>query len=161
MPTNLYGPNDNFHLENSHVIPALIKKFHYAKLNSEPHVVIWGSGNQMREFLHVDDMADACIHIMNLEKGAYHSLTEPMNSHVNVGSGNDCKIKDLAEKISKIVGYKGNIKYDTSKPDGTKRKLMDVSLINKTGWRHKISLEDGLLSTYDWFKRNYDNTRER
>ena len=148
MPTNLYGPGDNYNLENSHVIPALIRKFHEAKLKCLSEVSVWGSGNAKREFLHVDDLASACIHIMNLKKSYYKSFTKPMLSHINVGSGRDVTIKNLSKIIKKVVGYKGKIEYDLTKPDGPKRKLMDSSLINSTGWVPKISLENGLKETY-------------
>ena len=154
MPTNLYGPGDNFHLENSHVIPALIQKFHNAKENKRPKVEIWGSGKQMREFLHVSDMADAALHILHLDKKVYLDSTKKMQSHVNVGTGEDISIKDLAVTISGVVGYEGQIQFDTSKPDGPPRKLMNVSLLNSLGWRYKINLKEGLKETYSWFLTN-------
>jgi len=142
MPTNLYGINDNFDLENSHVLPALLRKFHEAKLNNEPEVVMWGTGKPMREFLYVDDMADACIYLMN-----NYSDSEI----VNIGTGEDVTIQELAQTISKVVGYDGEIVNDTSKPDGTPRKLLDVSKLHSLGWQHKISLKNGIKKTYDWF----------
>ncbi|ATG89634.1 GDP-L-fucose synthase family protein [Methylomonas koyamae] len=151
MPTNLYGENDNFHLENSHVIPALIRKFHDAKLNNSPTVEVWGTGNAMREFLHVDDMAAACIHVMGLSEAEYKSCTEPMLSHLNVGTGMDVTIRELAETIGRVVGYQGEISWNTNKPDGTPRKLMDVSKLKSLGWQPKIGLEEGLSTTYQWF----------
>ena len=159
MPTNLYGPNDNFHPENSHVIPALIRRFHEARLANSPEVVVWGSGTPMREFLHVDDMAAASVHVMNLPKTVYDSQTEPMLSHINVGTGVDCTIRELAETIAKAVGFKGAVSFDASKPDGTPRKLMDVSRLERLGWKYHISLEDGLRNAYAWFIDNQDNFR--
>jgi GDP-L-fucose synthase len=142
MPTNLYGINDNFDLENSHVLPALLRKFHEAKLNNEPEVVMWGTGKPMREFLYVDDMADACIYLMN-----NYSDSEI----VNIGTGEDVTIQELAKTISKVIDYDGEIVNDTSKPDGTPRKLLDVSKLHSLEWQHKISLENGIKKTYDWF----------
>jgi GDP-L-fucose synthase len=154
MPTNLYGPNDNFHPDNSHVIPALIRRFHEAKINKEQHVVAWGSGKPMREFLHVDDMASASIFVMNLDNKSYYQETRPMLSHINVGTGVDCTIKELTETVAKVVGFLGEIEWDTSKPDGTYRKLMDVSRLERLGWESSIKLEEGLSSTYAWFLEN-------
>ncbi|WP_445372919.1 GDP-L-fucose synthase [Methylomonas sp. HW2-6] len=151
MPTNLYGENDNFHLENSHVIPALVRKFHDAKINNAQMVEVWGTGKAMREFLHVDDMAAACIHVMGLSEAEYKSCTEPMLSHLNVGTGTDVTIRELAETIGRVVGFQGEISWNTSKPDGTPRKLMDVSKLKSLGWEPKIGLEEGLSSTYKWF----------
>lgn len=148
MPTNLYGPNDNYDLKTSHVLPALIRKFHEAKENNAPHVELWGTGKPMREFLHVDDMADACVFLMN-------NYNE--KQFVNVGTGEDITIKNLAEIIKKIVGYKGNITFDTTKPDGTPRKLMDVSRIHALGWKHKIGLRDGIQSAYEAYLNKYQN----
>jgi GDP-L-fucose synthase len=148
MPTNLYGPGDNYHPENSHVIPALIRRFHEAKMQNAESVVIWGSGTPMREFLYVDDMAEACVHVMNLPLSDYRSQTTPMQSHLNVGSGEDVTIRALAELIGKVVGYQGRIAFDTSKPDGTPRKLLDVSKLRSLGWTARTSLEDGLRQTY-------------
>jgi len=151
MPTNLYGPGDNYHPENSHVIPALIRRFHEAKINDAPEVAIWGSGTPKREFLHVDDMAAASIHVMNLESDLYQQHTQPMLSHINVGYGSDVSIVELAVLIGQTVGYKGRIVYDSSKPDGTPRKLMDSSRLNALGWQAHITLEEGLVSAYKDF----------
>ena len=154
MPTSLYGENDNFHPLNSHVIPAMMRRFHEAKLANAQEVVVWGSGKPMREFLHVDDMADACVHVMNLGNALYQANTQPMLSHINVGTGIDCTIRELAETMKKVVDFKGELVFDTSKPDGTPRKLLDVSRLNALGWRASISLEDGLAMTYQWFQQN-------
>lgn len=151
MPTNLYGEGDNFHPENSHVIPALIRRFHEAKEQGDSEVVVWGSGRPMREFLHVDDMASACIHVMNLDRATYQDNTQPMLSHINVGTGVDCSIREMAETVKRIVGYEGILVFDASKPDGAMRKLMDVSRLKDLGWEASISLEDGLFDTYEWF----------
>ena len=159
MPTNLYGPGDNFHPENSHVIPALIRRFHEAVQNKDHEVIIWGSGKPMREFLHVDDMAAASVYVMNLEKAIYDEHTEPMLSHINVGTGMDCAIRELAETIAKVTGFQGKLKFDTSKPDGTPRKLLDVSRLASLGWKANISLEDGLAQTYKWFLDNQEDIR--
>ena len=148
MPTNLYGPNDNFDLENSHVLPAMIRKFHEAKVSQAPSVTLWGTGSAMREFLHVDDLAIASLFLMQ----NYND-----SSIVNVGTGEDVTIKELAEKIKKIVGYEGEINWDTRKPDGTPRKLLDVGKLHKLGWKHTITLDDGIASTYEWFKKNYNS----
>lgn len=144
MPTNLYGPNDNYNLNNSHVLPALIRKFHDAKEKKEPSVEMWGTGTPMREFLHADDMADACVFLMNTYSG---------DQFVNIGTGVDLTIKDLALLIKKIVGYEGEIKHDLTKPDGTPRKLMDVSYLHSLGWKHKIELEEGIKAVYEDFKK--------
>ncbi|MEM1387721.1 MAG: GDP-L-fucose synthase [Pseudomonadota bacterium] len=154
MPTNLYGPGDNFHPQNSHVIPALMRRFHEARRDKSPEVAIWGSGTPRREFLHVDDMARAALHVFDLSPEAYQAQTEPMLSHINVGSGKDITIADLAQMLAEIIGYKGRITFDRSKPDGTMRKLLDVSRLEALGWRPEISLRDGLSSTYQWFCRN-------
>jgi len=151
MPTNLYGPNDNFHPENSHVIPAMMRRFHEAKLSDAPEVVVWGSGKPMREFLHVDDMAAASLFVLELDGAAYQANTTPMLSHINVGTGTDVTIRELAETMAKVVGFKGQIGFDTTKPDGTPRKLMDVSRLADMGWRASIDLEQGLRDTYAWF----------
>jgi GDP-L-fucose synthase len=155
MPTNLYGPGDNYHPENSHVIPALIRRFHEAKVSNAPSVAIWGTGTPKREFLYVDDMAAACLHVMNLPKAIYDQHTQPMLSHINVGSGYDFTIRNVAEAISKTVGYQGVITFDTSKPDGTPRKLMDSSRINTLGWVAQVSLQIGLELSYEDFRKNY------
>ena len=151
MPTNLYGPNNNFHPKSSHVIPALIRKFHEAKVNNKPFVEVWGSGKPMREFLHVDDMADASIHIMDIDKKTLESEVDPMLSHINIGTGMDITIKDVAQLIKGIVGFNGDIVFNTKMLDGTKRKLLDVSRIKSLGWEHSIALKDGIQETYDWF----------
>ncbi|MCH2055466.1 MAG: GDP-L-fucose synthase [Thalassotalea sp.] len=151
MPTNLYGENDNFHPENSHVIPALIQRFHKAKMTEQPEVVAWGTGTPMREFLHVNDMAQASIFVMNLPVEDYQKSTEPMLSHINVGTGVDCTIRELVETVADVVGYKGDIVFDATKPDGAPRKLLDVSRLKNLGWQYKINLRDGLSSTYQWF----------
>nr|AFH02796.1 GDP-fucose synthetase [Providencia stuartii] len=160
MPTNLYGENDNFHPENSHVIPALIRRFHDAKLNNDKQVVVWGTGTPMREFLYVDDMAAASVYIMELDKKTYQENTQSMLSHINVGTGKDCTIREMAETIAKVIGYKGKILFDSSKPDGTPRKLMDVSRLKKLGWQYTIDLETGLNKTYQWFLQNQQNFRK-
>ena len=155
MPTNLYGQGDNYHPENSHVIPALIRRFHEAKVNNAPSVAIWGTGTPKREFLYVDDMAAACIHVMNLDKGTYDQHTQPMLSHINVGFGEDITIRQVAEAIGKTVGYQGEITFDPSKPDGAPRKLMDSSRLNGLGWKAQVGLEAGLNAAYRDFLTNY------
>ena len=150
MPTNLYGEGDNFDELQGHVIPSLISKFNRAIKQNNSDVIVWGTGKPLREFMHVDDMADACIHILKLSEEYYKNY-----SFVNVGTGNEISIKELAALISKISGFKGKIIFDNSKPDGTMRKLLDVSLLNKLGWKSKISLEAGLIRTYNWYKENY------
>jgi GDP-L-fucose synthase len=154
MPTNLYGPGDNYHPTNSHVIPALISRFHHAVEEGLDEVNIWGSGLPRREFLFVEDLAEACIHLMSLSKNIYRKKTEEMLSHINLGSGYDISIKELVKKIAKVTKYEGKIKYDTSKPDGTLRKLMDTSKLNNLGWFPKTSLDDGLEKTYKDFLTN-------
>ena len=151
MPTNLYGPNDNFHPQNSHVIPALLRRFHEAAMADAPEIEVWGSGRPMREFLHVDDMAAASVHVMELDDAVYSANTRPMLSHINVGTGQDCSIRELAEAIARVTGFRGRIAFDAGKPDGTPRKLLDVSRLNALGWRATIDLEDGLRQTYEWF----------
>ena len=151
MPTNLYGPNDNFHPENSHVIPALLRRFHEAVQAHAPEMIVWGSGTPMREFLHVDDMAAASVHVMELDDATYQANTRPMLSHINVGTGQDCTIRELAETIARVTGFNGRLVFDASKPDGTPRKLLDVSRLNALGWKASIGLEYGLEQTYDWF----------
>lgn len=160
MPTNLYGENDNFHPENSHVIPALLRRFHEAKIKGDKEVVAWGSGKPMREFLHVDDMAAASIFVMNLNETVYKANTESMLSHINVGTGIDCTIRELVETVAEVVDYQGSIIFDTSKPDGAPRKLMNVSRLRELGWTYSIELKDGLRSTYQWFLANQDNFRK-
>ncbi len=159
MPTNLYGPHDNFHPSNSHVIPALLRRFHEAREQNTPDVVVWGSGTPMREFLHVDDMAAASIHVMELAQEVLQEYTQPMLSHINVGTGVDCTIRELAQTIAQAVGYKGRVVFDASKPDGTPRKLLDVTRLHQLGWYHEISLEAGLASTYQWFLENQQRYR--
>lgn len=159
MPTNLYGPNDNFHPENSHVIPALLRRFHEAKQRGDSTVTAWGSGSPMREFLHVDDMAAASVFVMNLDDDTYKQHTQPMLSHINVGTGVDCTIKELTETVAKVVGFAGRIEWDTTKPDGTPRKLMDVSRLRNLGWIYSIDLEDGLRDAYQWFLDSQDSFR--
>ena len=151
MPTNLYGPGDNYHPENSHVIPALIRRFHEAKVSNAPSVAIWGTGTPKREFLYVDDMAAACVHVMDLPKATYYQNTQSMISHINVGCGYDLSIRELAEIISKIIDYHGEITFDTSKPDGTPRKLMDSTRLLTLGWTPKVNLHEGLRQVYDSF----------
>ena len=159
MPTNLYGIHDNFHPENSHVIPALIRRFHEAKLANSSVVDAWGTGTPMREFLYVDEMAEASIFVMNLESEAYKRETQPMLSHINVGTGIDCTIRELTEAVAKVVGYQGEIHWDGTKPDGTPRKLMDVKRLERLGWKSQVSLEDGLTRTYLWYLQNQDTFR--
>ncbi|HIC41395.1 MAG TPA: GDP-L-fucose synthase [Piscirickettsiaceae bacterium] len=154
MPTNLYGPNDNFHPKNSHVIPALIRKFHEAKVKNKPFVEVWGSGKPMREFLHVDDMADASIHIMDIDKKTLESEVDPMLSHINIGTGTDITIKDVAQIVKEVVGFCGEIVFNTKMPDGTKRKLLDISKLERLGWKPAIPLIDGLKETYEWFQKS-------
>ena len=159
MPTNLYGPGDNFHPENSHVLPALIRRFHLAKLAGDDTVKIWGTGNPRREFLHVNDMAKASLFVLNIPKAIYDANTLPMQSHINVGSGVDISILELAKVVANIVGFKGEILTDPTKEDGTPRKLLDVSKISNMGWGSQINLEEGIKSTYQWFKENNRNIR--
>jgi len=159
MPTNLYGEYDNFHPQNSHVIPALIRRFYEAKVHDEKFVVVWGTGEPLREFLHVDDMATASIFIMNIDKSNYDSVTEPTLSHINVGSGKDCSIKNLAELVSKVVGYRGGIKWDVSKPNGAPRKLMSNSKLKELGWTPKMELDEGVQKTFDWYAENMRTIR--
>ena len=146
MPTNLYGPNDNFHPENSHVLPALMRRFHEAKVRGDKEVVVWGTGSPLREFLHVDDLADAVVFLMDNYSGL---------SHLNVGSGKEVSIKELAELVKEVVGFEGELVWDSNKPDGTPRKLMDSSKLMELGWQPKISLKDGLVDTYKWYLHNY------
>ena len=159
MPTNLYGPNDNFHPENSHVIPALIRRFHEATQNDQKEVVIWGSGEPLREFMHVDDMASACLHIMELELSTYTENTQPLLSHINVGVGSDCTIRELAETIANVTGFRGKLSFDASKPDGAPRKLMSTNRLNDMGWTAQIGLVQGLEDTYNWYSKNISNVR--
>jgi len=154
MPTNLYGINDNFHPENSHVIPALMRRFHEAKVNNDAEVSVWGTGNAMREFLYVDDMAEASLFALELDEQTYKANTQPMLSHINVGTGKDVTIKEMAETMREVVGYKGKLTFDTTKPDGAPRKLIDVSRLSNMGWKYNIDLEDGLKQTYKWYLNN-------
>lgn len=151
MPTNLYGINDNFHPENSHVIPALMRRFHEAKVNNASEVVVWGSGNAMREFLFVDDMAAASLFVLELDEVTYQTNTKPMLSHINVGTGVDVTIREMAETMKRVVGFDGELKFDTSKPDGAPRKLIDVSRLAAMGWNYSVDLGDGLQRTYTWY----------
>ena len=159
MPTNLYGPGDNFHPDNSHVMPALIRRFHEAASDGLDEVVIWGSGTPRREFLHVDDMAKASIFVLNLSKDIYDQNTDPMMSHINVGSGTDISILELARLVAKVTGYNGQISTDRTKPDGTMRKLMNVDRLAKMGWSAQIQLEQGLADTYEWYLENAQSAR--
>ena len=160
MPTNLYGPKDNFHAENSHVIPGLIRRFHDAKIRDLSYVNVWGTGNPRREFLYVDDMADASIFLMNINRDIFYSHNNPMCSHINVGSGIDYSIKELSVIIKDVVGFNGEIKFDSSKPDGTPRKLLDVSILKKLGWSPSIDLSYGLEKSYEWYIKNSFNEKE-
>ncbi|MGG4675519.1 GDP-L-fucose synthase [Providencia sp. Me1] len=160
MPTNLYGENDNFHPENSHVIPALMRRFHEAKLNNDEEVIVWGTGTPMREFLYVDDMAAASVYVMELNKETYQENTQSMLSHINVGTGVDCTIREMAETMANVVGFKGRVTFDSTRPDGTPRKLMDVSRLKNLGWTYAVELENGLSKTYQWFLQNQHNFRK-
>lgn len=159
MPTNLYGPGDNFHLENSHVIPALLRRFHEATLNNADSVVIWGSGKPLREFLHVEDMASASIHVMNLPQEQFEGITQPRLSHINIGSGVDCSISELAKTIAAVTGFQGQIEYDRDKPDGAPRKLMDSSKLEALGWQPQFNLKSGLDDAYRWYLEHIDEAR--
>jgi GDP-L-fucose synthase len=159
MPTNLYGAHDNFHPENSHVIPALLRRFHEAVAQNAAEITIWGSGTPMREFLHVDDMAGASVFVMDRSRKAYGAQTDPMLSHINVGTGVDCTIRDLAEAIAAVTGFAGRLVFDHTKSDGAPRKLMDTSKLNAFGWSPAIGLREGLQSSYDWFVANQDKFR--
>ena len=154
MPTNLYGVNDNFHPENSHVIPALMRRFHEAKINNDAEVVVWGTGNAMREFLYVDDMAAASLFVLELGEEAYQAITKPMLSHINIGTGTEITIHELAETMKEVVGFKGVVVFDTTKPDGSLRKLVDVSRIERLGWSYSVGFKKGLRSTYAWYLNN-------
>lgn len=154
MPTNLYGENDNFHPENSHVIPALIRRFHEAKINNYDEVIIWGDGTPMREFLYVDDMADASIFVLSLSKEKYYSILSPFQTHINAGTSTDISILELSETLKSIIGFRGKIVFDRSKPNGTPRKVVDTSKLSEMGWSHKINLLEGLEKTYKWFLSN-------
>ena len=159
MPTNLYGPGDNYHPENSHVIPALLLRFHEAVQRGDSEVVIWGSGTPRREFLHVDDMAAACVHVMELDEAVLRDHTRPMLSHINVGTGEDCTIRELAETVARVTGFAGRLVFDTDKPDGAPRKLLDVSRLAALGWRPQIGLEEGLRDAYAWYVENRADVR--
>jgi GDP-L-fucose synthase len=159
MPTNLYGPNDNFHPQNSHVIPALLRRFHEAVRDGAEEVVIWGSGTPMREFLYVDDMAAASVYLMELDTPTYAANTQPMLSHINVGTGLDCTIQELAQTMARVTGFTGQLTFDATKPDGTPRKLMDVSRLSAMGWQALVGLEEGLRKTYGWFLENQERFR--
>ncbi|EIX0884497.1 GDP-L-fucose synthase [Escherichia coli] len=159
MPTNLYGINDNFHPENSHVIPALMRRFHEAKESGAPEVIVWGTGTPMREFLYVDDMAAASVHVMELDEAIYQQNTQPMLSHINVGTGVDCSIREMAETMASVVGYQGKIVFDVTKSDGTPRKLMDVTRLKNLGWQYRYNLHEGLSLTYKWFIENINSFR--
>lgn len=159
MPTNLYGPGDNYHPENSHVIPALLRRFHEAVQRGDREVVIWGSGTPRREFLHVDDMAAASVHVMELDEAVLRDHTRPMLSHINVGTGEDCTIRELAETVARVTGFTGRLVFDTDKPDGAPRKLLDVSRLAALGWRPRIGLEEGLRDAYGWYVENRAEVR--
>ncbi|MTW23204.1 GDP-L-fucose synthase [Allochromatium palmeri] len=159
MPTNLYGPGDNFDLANSHVLPALIRKFHQAKLDAAPSVTVWGSGTPRREFLHVDDMAAACLHVMDLDPDTWRTQVDPRCSHLNVGTGVDVTIAELAHMVAEVVGFQGQLVFDPSKPDGTPRKLLDVTRLRDLGWTAAIDLTDGIRQTYHWFLEHQGQIR--
>jgi GDP-L-fucose synthase len=151
MPTNLYGINDNFHPENSHVIPALMRRFHEAKVNNDAEVSVWGTGEAMREFLYVDDMAVASLFVLELNENTYHSNTQSMLSHINVGTGKDVTIREMAETMKEVVGYTGRLVFDATKPDGAPRKLIDVTRLENMGWKYSVDLKGGLTKTYEWY----------
>jgi len=153
MPTNLYGINDNFHPENSHVIPALMRRFHEAKANNDAEVLVWGTGNAMREFLYVDDMAQASLFVLELDEEVYQANTKAMLSHINVGTGVDVTIREMAETMKQVVGFKGELTFDITKPDGAPRKLIDVTRLNNMGWKYNVDLKKGLNETYKWYKK--------
>ena len=160
MPTNLYGENDNFHPQNSHVIPAIMRRLHEAKVAGSKKVVVWGSGKPMREFLHIDDMAAACVHVINLPHDEFFAaVPNPMCSHINVGTGRDVTIAELASTMARVVGFKGDIEFDSSKPDGPPRKLLNVMRLGSLGWEYSVELEQGLGMTYEWFLDNLDSLR--
>ena len=160
MPTNLYGENDNFHPQNSHVIPAMLQRFHQAVIDEADHVVVWGSGAPMREFLYVEDMANACVHVMNLSTHQFSQhIIDPMCSHINVGTGKYLTIKELAELMAKTVGFKGQLVFDKTKPDGTPRKVLNVNRLTALGWKYTVDLEQGLERTYKWFLKNQSSLR--
>jgi len=155
MPTNIYGVNDNFHPEDSHVIPALMQRFHQAKINNDAEVVVWGTGNSMREFLYVDDMAEASLFVLGLDEKTYKNNTQTMLSHINIGTGKDITIRDMAQTMKQVVGFEGELTFDTNKPDGAPRKLIDVSRLSNMGWKYNVDLEDGLTKTYNWYLENF------
>jgi GDP-L-fucose synthase len=160
MPTNLYGPGDNFHAKNSHVIPALLRRFHEAKLANQAEVEVWGTGRAKREFLYVEDMAAACLHVMQLDSAALAKHTQPMLSHINIGSGQDITIQSLVDEVVRVTGYRGRIVWNTDMPDGAPRKLMEVSRLESLGWKYRTGLPEGLRLTYQWFLENQDRFRE-
>jgi GDP-L-fucose synthase len=160
MPTNLYGPNDNFHAKNSHVIPALLRRFHEAKLASLEEVEVWGTGRAKREFLYVEDMAEACLHVMQLDSATLAKHTQPMLSHINIGTGKDVTIRSLVDEVVRVTGYQGRVVWNTRMPDGTPRKLMDVSRLESLGWKYRTELPEGLRLTYQWFLENRDRFRD-
>jgi GDP-L-fucose synthase len=155
MPTNLFGVNDNFHPKNSHVIPALMQRFHQAKVNNDAEVVVWGTGNAMREFLYVDDMAQASLFILELDEQTYKANTQPMLSHINVGTGKDVTIREMAETMKQVVGYEGKLTFDTTKLDGAQRKLVDITRLKRMGWEYSVDLKDGLVDTYQWYLESF------
>jgi GDP-L-fucose synthase len=159
MPTNLYGPNDNFHPDNSHVVPALMRRFHEAARNGDPEVRVWGSGRPLREFLHVRDMAAASVFVLELDEQVYRANTQPMLSHINVGAGQECSIAELATTMARVTGFRGRVVFDASKPDGTPRKLMDGGLLSRLGWQAAIGLQEGLADTYQWYLRRQAELR--
>ena len=161
MPTNLYGINDNFHPENSHVIPALMRRFHEAKVNNDSEVVVWGTGNAMREFLYVDDMASASLFVLELDEKTYQANTQPMLSHINLGTGKDVTIREMAETMKEVVGFEGKLTFDITKPDGTLRKLIDVSRLSNMGWTYNVDLKAGLEKTYEWYLSQSRLLREK
>lgn len=161
MPTNLYGPHDNFHPENSHVVPALLRRFHEAKMRGDATVTVWGSGSAKREFLHVDDMASASLHVLALPESEYKACTQPMLSHINVGTGKDETIRELTEAIARVVGFNGDVLWDSTKPDGAPRKLMNVQRLKDLGWSYRIELEPGLQDAYRWYLDNQDSYRAK
>jgi len=155
MPTNLYGINDNFHPENSHVIPALMQRFHQAKVNNDAEVVVWGTGNAMREFLYVDDMAEASLFVLELDEESYEANTQPMISHINVGTGKDITIREMADTMKQVIGYEGRLTFDTTQPDGAPRKLINVSRLSDMGWKYSVGLKEGLTKTYNWYLESF------
>jgi GDP-L-fucose synthase len=161
MPTNLYGPGDNYHPTKSHVVPALLRRFHEATQQGVDEVTVWGSGTPKREFLHVDDMAAASVHVMELEPEVYAQYTEPMLSHINVGTGQDCTIRELAETVAAVTGFTGRLTFDATKPDGTPRKLLDVSRLRGLGWQSSVGLKEGLEDAFNWFLAHQDDYRGR